>query len=118
MYDDGTAQQLTTVAIQAGVRNFFSSVLAGNQNGFGEAVKASSVPRSDLFICGSVNTGQSCSGTADCHTQTAQGCAQNLQDLQLDQLDMIMLDYPAGDCASIAGKQRSIACPCLINAFN
>ena len=83
--------------MQAGVRNFFSSVLAGNQNGFGEGVKAmevrphhrrppshtlprgtpsvapaptvyvcgqppgwpatqGTVPRKELFICGSVNT--------------------------------------------------------------
>ena len=45
------------MAIQQGFRNFFSSVLAGNQIGFGEGVRASAVNRSDLFICGSVNTG-------------------------------------------------------------
>jgi diketogulonate reductase-like aldo/keto reductase len=31
-------------------------------------------------------------------------CHQNLLDLDLDYLDMIMLDYPAGDCGSISGQ--------------
>jgi hypothetical protein len=31
VYDDETARKLTLVALEAGVRNFFSSVLAGNQ---------------------------------------------------------------------------------------
>jgi diketogulonate reductase-like aldo/keto reductase len=102
VYDDDTAKQYTLLAIQAGFRNFFSSVLAGNQNGFGQAVAASPVPRSQLFICGSVNTGSgACSGFDDCKTQTAGGCQQNLADIGVDQLDMIMLDYPASDCASI-----------------
>merc|ERR1719487_1014608 len=137
VYDDGTAEDLTTIALQAGIRNFFSSVLAGNQRGFGRAIANTSVPRSEIFICGSVNTGGgACSGKGDCKTQTASGCETNLQDIGVKQLDMIMLDYPAGDCDSIqgqweafedmmkAGKTRSIAVSnfsptqldCLINA--
>ena len=54
IYDDATAEKLTRVALDEGYRNFFASVLAGNQRGFAKAVAASSVPRSDLFICGSV----------------------------------------------------------------
>jgi diketogulonate reductase-like aldo/keto reductase len=89
VYDDGTATQLTTMALGVGFRNFFSSVLAGNQQGFGAAIKATSVPRSEIFICGSVNTGSgACSGTADCKTQTAAGCQTNLQDIGVDYLDM------------------------------
>jgi diketogulonate reductase-like aldo/keto reductase len=93
------------------VRNFFSSVLANNQKGFGVAIKAwlgasaaEKNTRESLFICGSVNTGNSCSGAADCKTQTAAGCTSNLQDTALEYLDMIMLDYPAGDCDSIVGQ--------------
>lgn len=137
VYDDGTAESLTTIALQAGIRNFFSSVLAGNQKGFGRAIANTSVPRKDIFICGSVNTGGgACSGKDDCKSQTASGCETNLQDIGVDQLDMIMLDYPASDCDSIqgqwaafedmlkAGKTRSIAVSnfspsqldCLVNA--
>jgi hypothetical protein len=89
VYDDATATQLTTMALGVGYRNFFSSVLAGNQQGFGAAIKASSVPRSEIFICGSVNTGSgACTGTADCKTQTAAGCQTNLQAIGVDYLDM------------------------------
>ena len=31
VYDDDTAEKLTTLALEAGIRNYFSSVLAGNQ---------------------------------------------------------------------------------------
>ena len=67
VYDDGTAQQLTTLALSVGYRNFFASVLAGNQQGFGAAIKATKVPRGEIFVCGSVNTGSgACSGFAAC----------------------------------------------------
>ena len=108
VYDDATAQALTTLALSVGYRNFFASVLANNQQGFGAAIKATKVPRAELFVCGSVNTGSgACSGTADCKTQTAAGCATNLQDTGLAYLDMIMLDYPAGDCPSIVGQWQA-----------
>ena len=105
VYDDTTAQAYTTTALAAGFRNFFSSVLAGNQAGFGDAIKATKVPRKEIFICGSVNTGNGqCSGTAACKSATADGCSANLQAIGVPYLDMIMLDYPAGDCASIQGQ--------------
>ena len=104
VYDDDTATRLTTFALEAGVRNFFASVLAGNQKGFGKAVAAwNETRRESLFICGSANTA-SCSGFDDCKEQTVAACHQNLQDLGLQYLDMIMLDYPSGDCDSIRGQ--------------
>ena len=62
---------------KAGIRNFFASVLAGNQKGFGRAIAKTTIPRKDIFICGSVNTG-GCSGKANCKTQTAFGCEVRL----------------------------------------
>ena len=57
MYDDDeTAYNLTLMALQVGYRGFFASVLAGNQRAFAKAVKDSGIPRSDLFICGSVSS--------------------------------------------------------------
>ena len=113
VYDDDTAEAYTKIAIQSGIRNFFSSVLANNQNGFGRAIAnvtsgPNAIKRSDIFICGSVNTGGgACSGKADCQTQTAAGCTSNLQAINQPYLDMIMLDYPAGDCDSIQGACRA-----------
>ncbi len=111
VYDDATAQQYTSLALKAGVTNFFASVLAGNQKGFGAALAASDVPRDNLFVCGSANTA-SCSGSDDCYQQTVAACHTNLADLGAAGglegfLDMIMLDYPAGDCDSIRGQWRA-----------
>ena len=52
--DDDRAYELTKVALEVGYRNFFASVLAGNQRGFARAVKDSGIPREELYICGSV----------------------------------------------------------------
>jgi len=108
VYDDSTATEYTLLALQAGIRNFFTSVLAGNQKGFGAALAKSKVSREKLFICGSANTG-SCSGFQDCYEQTSQACATNMADLGAADglggyLDMIMLDYPSSDCDSIRGQ--------------
>ena len=104
VYDDATATKYTKLALEAGIRNFFSSVLAGNQKGFGVAVKAAkTISRSEIFICGSANTA-SCSGYKDCYTQTQAAWKQNLEDIDVEYLDQIMLDYPSGDCLSIQGQ--------------
>lgn len=121
VYDDTTADQYTRIAVAAGIRNFFSSVLASNQAGFstglaGGAAKAS-LKREDFFVCGSVNTGSGmCQGFDDCKAQTVEGCHQNLKTLGQGSVDggktsflggyvdMIMLDYPASDCDSIQGQ--------------
>ena len=64
----GCARRLTGTAIDVGYRNFFASVLARNQRGFAQAVKESSVPRSELYICGTMLS-NSARGYADaCHT--------------------------------------------------
>lgn len=39
IYNDDTAYQLTRMALDVGYRNFFASVLAGNQRGFARAVR-------------------------------------------------------------------------------
>jgi diketogulonate reductase-like aldo/keto reductase len=50
IYNDDTAYKLTLTALEVGYRNFFASVLAGNQKGFARAVKDSGIPRDDLYI--------------------------------------------------------------------
>ncbi len=48
IYDDNTAYKLTLTALEVGYRNFFASVLAGNQRGFAKAIRDSSIPREDM----------------------------------------------------------------------
>jgi len=104
--DDDTAKTQVVQALGVGVRNIFASVLAGCQTGAGEGIKASGVKREELFVCGSVNDGD-CSSADDCYTQTKAACAQNLQDLSLDYVDMIMLDYPSSGCDNIKGQWKA-----------
>tara|TARA_B100000513_G_scaffold186420_1_gene108144 strand:+ start:300 stop:1016 length:717 start_codon:yes stop_codon:yes gene_type:complete len=106
VYDDATAEKLTTLALQEGYRNFFASVLAGNQRGFARAVKASGIPRAELFICGSVVSNRA-QGYDAALKATQRGCQANLEAFaagDIKYLDMIMLDYPGGDCDSIRGQ--------------
>ncbi len=92
IYDDATAERLTRVALDAGFRNFFASVLAGNQRGFARAIGASAVPRSELFICGTVLSNRA-SGYDAAYKLTKRGCDENLAAFSvggIDKLDMIM----------------------------
>jgi len=106
IYDDARAYQLTLTALECGYRNFFASVLAGNQRGFARAVRDSGVPRSDLYICGSVVSNRA-SGYDQAFASTKRGCLANMEAFgagNIDYLDQIMLDYPGPDCDSIRGQ--------------
>ena len=106
VYDDEKAYRLTMTALEVGYRNFFASVLAKNQKGFAKAVRDSGIPRSDLFICGSVVSNRA-KGFKDAKTATTEGWKQNMKAFgvgNIDYLDQIMLDYPGPDCESIQGQ--------------
>merc|ERR1712127_612383 len=80
VYDDATAQKLTSLALEVGYRNFFASVLAKNQVGFARAIKESGVAREDLFICGSVLSNR-VSGREAARDLSARGCRENMEAL-------------------------------------
>ena len=106
IYDDATAYRLTTTALQAGYRNFFASVLAGNQRGFAQAVMDSGIPREELYICGSVVSNR-VQGFESALRATEKGWKANMNAFsagKIDYLDQIMLDYPGSDCDSIRGQ--------------
>lgn len=107
VYDDERAYKYTTLALECGYRNFFASVLAGNQKGFGRAVRASGIPRSDLYICGSVLSNRA-RGFDAAYAASKRGCDENVAALDVGPLDMIMLDYPGPDADSIAGQWRAL----------
>lgn len=103
IYNDEKAYESTLLALQVGYRNFFASVLAGNQKGFARAIRDSGINRKDLFICGS-------SGFQNAYESTEAGCKRNMAAFAIggiDYLDQIMgrmLDYPGPDAASIQGQ--------------
>jgi 2,5-diketo-D-gluconate reductase A len=109
IYSDDTAYKLTLTALEVGYRNFFASVLAGNQKGFAKAVKDSGIPREDLFICGSVVSNRA-SGFDAAKESTTKGWKRNMECFAvggIDYLDQIMLDYPGPDNSSIQGQWAS-----------
>lgn len=109
VYDDETAYKLTLVALEVGYRNFFASVLAGNQKGFAKAVKASGIPRDDLYICGTVLSNR-VNGEKAAYEKTKQGCLENMAAMSagnIDHLDMIMLDYPGPNDESVRGQWQA-----------
>ena len=107
VYDDDRAKKYTLEALEAGYRNFFASVLAQNQRGFGRAVRESNVARSDIFVCGSVLSNRA-RGFDAAFASSKQGCDENLRALDVGPLDMIMLDYPGPDDDSIRGQWAAL----------
>jgi diketogulonate reductase-like aldo/keto reductase len=107
-WSSAVCKSATTDAISAGFRFIWSSALIGEtcQEAQGEAIAASPVDRSDLFISGTVNTG-SCSGFDTCNQQTGQEANAQFTILKQDTLDMLMLDYPSRDCDGIAGQWKA-----------
>ena len=109
IYDNDTAYKLTTTALQAGYRNFFASVLAGNQKGFAQAIRDSNIPREELYICGTVLSNRA-KGYKDAFDKTERGCLENLNVMnknsngKIGYLDMIMLDYPCVDQDGVKGQ--------------
>lgn len=109
IYNDDVAYKLTLLALEVGYRNFFASVLAGNQKGFARAVKDSGIPREELYICGTVLSNR-VNGEDAAYKKTAQGCLENMQAFsvgKIDKLDMIMLDYPGPNDESIRGQWKA-----------
>jgi len=109
IYNDDTAYKLTLTALEVGYRNFFASVLAGNQKGFARAIKDSGIPRDELYICGTVLSNRA-NGEDSAYKKTAQGCLENMEALsagKIDNLDMIMLDYPGPNDESVRGQWKA-----------
>ena len=111
IYDNDTAYRLTKTALDVGYRNFFASVLAGNQRGFAKAVRDSvEVDRQNVFICGSVVSNRA-QGYDAAYQATTAGWKRNLQEFaagDIRDLNQILLDYPGPDTASIQGQWRSL----------
>ena len=88
VYDDDLGEKLTLIALEAGYRNFFASVLARNQKGFAKAIKKSGIPREDLYICGSVLSNQA-QGFDAAKKLSARGCKENLEAFAVGGIDYV-----------------------------
>lgn len=105
MWTPETCENATLLAIEAGFRFIWSSVLVGQscQEAQARAISQCGVPRNQLFIAGTVNTG-GCSDSQSCYTQTLAEAKDQYTALGVEHLDMLMLDYPTGSCDGIKGQ--------------
>jgi len=109
VWPSDTCKSATASALQAGFRFIWSSILVGQdcQSAQHDAITASGIARSQIFLAGTVNT-QGCSGTDACYQNTKSDAAGQFQTLGSDTLDMLMLDYPAStDCDDIKGQWKA-----------
>jgi 2,5-diketo-D-gluconate reductase A len=77
-----------TTALDCGYRHLDTASIYKNEIGVGEAVRASAIQRSDIFITTKIwNDDQ---GTA----KTRDACLASLQRLDLDYLDLVLIHWP------------------------
>ena len=111
IYDDQTAYECTTRALQVGFRSFFTSPEAGNQRGFARAIRDSGIAREELHIAGSILS-DAATSYRDAKALTQRACDASLEDLAvggISALDLLMLERPAvGGPDSIRGQWRAL----------
>ena len=80
--------KITGQAFEAGYRHIDTAEMYGNEKGVGEAIRASGIPRDELFITSKLNNGF--------HEPDAARKAfdQTLADLGLDQVDLFLIHWP------------------------
>jgi len=105
-----TCSNATALALQAGFRFVWSSSATGLecQRAQGAAIAAADVPRSELFIAGTVAPGSVCQGLDSCYTQTKSDAEAQFDILGVDKLDMLMLEFPSSSgCVGIRGQWQA-----------
>jgi 2,5-diketo-D-gluconate reductase A len=80
--------RITAQAFEAGYRHIDTAQMYGNEKGVGEAIRASGIPREELFITSKLNNGF--------HEpeQARAAFDQTLADLGLDQVDLFLIHWP------------------------
>ena len=88
MDNDREVMNSVKVALEAGYRLIDTASLYGNEKGIGRAIKASNIPREDIFITSKVWNDQQ--GKAS----TLKAFDQSLHLLGLDYLDLYLIHWP------------------------
>ena len=88
--DGEEVENAVKVALQNGYRHIDTAAIYKNERGVGNAVKASSIPREEIFITSKVwNTDQGYKTTLDAFEKS-------LEKLQTDYLDLYLVHWPKG----------------------
>lgn len=80
--------RITGQALEAGYRHIDTAEMYGNEKGVGEALRASGIPRDEVFVTSKLNNGFH-------EPQVARRAFdQTLADLGLDQVDLFLIHWP------------------------
>jgi len=77
-----------TSALEAGYRHFDTAQAYGNERLLGDALKQSSIPRSEIFITTKISV------TNFGEKRTARSFSKSLEHLQTDYVDLLLLHFP------------------------
>ncbi len=80
--------ELFPIAIEAGYRLFDTAQVYGNEDGFGEAIAKTDVPRDELFITSKVAT------SAHGRDNTLKAFDESMRKLRMNVLDLYMIHWP------------------------
>ena len=84
----GDTARITGQAFEAGYRHIDTAEMYGNEKGVGEAIRASGIPRDELFVTSKLNNGFHETDTA------RKAFDRTLADLGLDQVDLFLIHWP------------------------
>ena len=84
-------QDAVQEALRIGYRHIDTAQMYGNEQGVGEAVRASGIPREDLFITSKLNNGY------HAYDDALRAFDKSLDDLGLDHLDLFLIHWPMPD---------------------
>ncbi|SEH86631.1 Aldo/keto reductase [Mycolicibacterium rutilum] len=88
---DAETEQAVLAALSAGYRLIDTAAAYGNEEAVGRAIKASGVPREEIFVTTKL-------ATPDLGFQSSQdACRASLERLGLDYVDLYLIHWPAGE---------------------
>ncbi|MDB5170623.1 MAG: Aldo/keto reductase family [Candidatus Saccharibacteria bacterium] len=83
------AKKAVLAALKAGYRLIDTAKIYGNEQGVGEAIRESGIPREEVFVTTKLwNDDQG-------YNRTLEACRTSLQNLGLDYLDLYLIHWPA-----------------------
>ena len=94
IWTDPVAEKAVTEWLKLGGRRIDASLSYRNQPGVARAIKASKIPREELFIVSKVGSGGLVSGGALGYNDTLKQIPVILDTLQVDYLDLLLIHWP------------------------
>jgi len=83
------AKEMVLAALKAGYRHIDTAKIYGNEDGVGEAIRESGIPRHELFITTKLwNDDQG-------YDRTLKACTESIKKLGVDYLDLYLIHWPA-----------------------